>query len=293
MNNKFGEFLYNLRKEKGWTQSELAENFNLTNKAISKWETGEAFPETALLVPLATLFNITVDELLKGKRNDSDIVNPVTIESKSPNVLKPFTSKQVATISIAVGLLLLGVMLLIILQLNSFHFTIYVPQMLFCTTISVFMLISTGMQRELYSIELEEVEYRKGKKAIYILALGVSLLILSPIALIVSTRYEEGLKTAFPIFFAFLLAGIPLVIYNSMIWDALKKEKNIPTEETVHNYKLIEEAVCSIIMLTALGVFLALGFFKSLWHPSWAVFPLGGLLCAITSTILKGLSAKK
>lgn len=44
--NEFGNFLYSLRKEKGMTQQELADRLGLTNKAISKWETGEAFPET-------------------------------------------------------------------------------------------------------------------------------------------------------------------------------------------------------------------------------------------------------
>lgn len=68
--NSFGEFLYTLRKEKGMTQAELADALGVTNKAVSKWETGEAMPETALLKPLARIFNVTVDELLDGKRAD-------------------------------------------------------------------------------------------------------------------------------------------------------------------------------------------------------------------------------
>ena len=69
--NNFGEFLYTLRKEKGMTQAELASALNVTNKAVSKWETGEAMPETALLLPIAQIFGVTVDELLKGERNES------------------------------------------------------------------------------------------------------------------------------------------------------------------------------------------------------------------------------
>lgn len=66
--NNFGEFLYTLRKERGMTQAELAEALGVTNKAVSKWETGEAMPETALLLPLSRIFGVTVDELLDGKR---------------------------------------------------------------------------------------------------------------------------------------------------------------------------------------------------------------------------------
>lgn len=66
--NCFGDFLYALRKEKGMTQADLAQALGVTNKAVSKWETGEAMPETGLLLPLSRIFGVTVDELLAGKR---------------------------------------------------------------------------------------------------------------------------------------------------------------------------------------------------------------------------------
>lgn len=70
--NKFGDFLYELRKERGMTQSALAERLGVTNKAVSKWETGEAMPETSLLLPLSEIFGVTVDELLNGRRCGKD-----------------------------------------------------------------------------------------------------------------------------------------------------------------------------------------------------------------------------
>jgi len=68
----FGEFLYALRKENGMTQAELAERLSVTNKAVSKWETGEAMPESNLLLPIARIFGVTVDELLDGKRRENE-----------------------------------------------------------------------------------------------------------------------------------------------------------------------------------------------------------------------------
>ncbi len=65
--NAFGDYLHRLRKERGITQQELAEKLGLSNKAISKWETGETFPETSQLIPLADLFDVSVDELLHGR----------------------------------------------------------------------------------------------------------------------------------------------------------------------------------------------------------------------------------
>lgn len=71
--NDFGNYLYTLRKAKGYTQAELADKLGVTNKAVSKWETGEAFPETAQLVPLADIFGVTTDELLRGRSAQSAI----------------------------------------------------------------------------------------------------------------------------------------------------------------------------------------------------------------------------
>lgn len=50
---KFGSFVSSLRKEKGWTQKELAQRLFVSDKAVSKWETGASIPDTALLIPLA------------------------------------------------------------------------------------------------------------------------------------------------------------------------------------------------------------------------------------------------
>ena len=84
--NEFGNFLYELRKEKRMTQAELADKLGVSNKAVSKWETGDAMPETGLLLPISRIFNVTVDELLNGKRiNDENDASEIkeTKESKS------------------------------------------------------------------------------------------------------------------------------------------------------------------------------------------------------------------
>lgn len=64
----FGAFVAQLRKEKGYTQKELAERLFLSDKAVSKWETGASIPDTALLVPLAELLEVSVTELLLCQR---------------------------------------------------------------------------------------------------------------------------------------------------------------------------------------------------------------------------------
>lgn len=68
---KFGAFVARLRKEKGMTQKEVAERLYVSDKAVSKWETGASIPDTALLIPLAELLGVTVTELLLCHRQAS------------------------------------------------------------------------------------------------------------------------------------------------------------------------------------------------------------------------------
>lgn len=66
--NKTGAFISTLRKEKELTQAQLAEKLNITDKAVSRWETGKGMPDSSLLVPLANILGITVNELLLGEK---------------------------------------------------------------------------------------------------------------------------------------------------------------------------------------------------------------------------------
>lgn len=65
---KIGRFIAQCRKEKGMTQRQLAELLHVSDKAISKWETGKGLPEAQLMLPLCKALGITVNELLSGER---------------------------------------------------------------------------------------------------------------------------------------------------------------------------------------------------------------------------------
>lgn len=67
--NKISNFIKTKRKELGITQDELAEKLFVTEKAISRWETGRGTPDISLLLPLSKELNIDVSELLNGEEN--------------------------------------------------------------------------------------------------------------------------------------------------------------------------------------------------------------------------------
>ena len=67
-NLKIGRYIQHLRKAAGMTQKELAEKLNLSFQAVSKWENGDALPDTGILLELCDVLNTTVDKLLNGGR---------------------------------------------------------------------------------------------------------------------------------------------------------------------------------------------------------------------------------
>lgn len=77
----FGEFVMLLRKEKGLTQKEVAQQLFISDKAVSKWETGASIPDTALLIPLADLLGVSVTELLMCQRITQQPLDTQQVES--------------------------------------------------------------------------------------------------------------------------------------------------------------------------------------------------------------------
>ena len=77
MNNvKVGQFISEKRKALGMTQQDLAEKLQITNKAVSKWETGDGMPDIQLLKPLSTELGVTVDEILNGEEKAKEEQKP-------------------------------------------------------------------------------------------------------------------------------------------------------------------------------------------------------------------------
>ena len=65
---KTGKFIARCRKEKKLTQAQLAERLSITDRAVSKWETGKSMPDASLMLELCETLHISVNELLCGKR---------------------------------------------------------------------------------------------------------------------------------------------------------------------------------------------------------------------------------
>ena len=65
---KVGKFIASCRKEQGMTQAVLAEKLGISDRAVSKWETGKSMPDSGIMLELCALLNINVNELLSGEK---------------------------------------------------------------------------------------------------------------------------------------------------------------------------------------------------------------------------------
>ena len=65
---KTGSFIGSMRREKGYTQNQIAEMMGISEKTVSKWECGNGLPEVSLMLPLCDLLGISVNELLLGEQ---------------------------------------------------------------------------------------------------------------------------------------------------------------------------------------------------------------------------------
>lgn len=109
---EIGKFIAKCRKEKKLTQAQLAEKLNITDRAVSKWETGKSMPDSSIMLELCEILGITVNELLSGEEVDMEIFekkadeNLIALTKKDENNMK----KNVIISIIFSAILLIGLM---------------------------------------------------------------------------------------------------------------------------------------------------------------------------------------
>lgn len=81
--NKTGVFISTIRKQNNMTQKELAEKIGVTDKAVSRWETGKGFPDVSMLIILAEVLGISISELVMGEKIQIQEEKAVEIAEKA------------------------------------------------------------------------------------------------------------------------------------------------------------------------------------------------------------------
>ena len=143
---KIGSFLKELRKAKGITQEEFAENLNVSGRTVSRWETGNNMPDISLLIEIAEFFDVSIPEIINGERK-SEIMNEEIKEvseklSDYANVEKETIIKSIRNFSImgTIALLVYGTLELTGLVLQN---EIFEKIALYCETLALVTVIMT------------------------------------------------------------------------------------------------------------------------------------------------------
>lgn len=179
-NKKFGEFIAGLRKEKGYTQSQLAEILCVTDKAVSKWERGVGFPDIKLIEPLSEALGVSILEIMQSEKAVTADISKENASDAIANVIDVVEYQRKIerkNIVIGAGVTLILVMLLFLLDIMQIEGFIFVCLPIACLCVSALMIaISIHRKRQ-------KLTYAKT------LAIGIGLLVL-PVAVLLMLYFS-------------------------------------------------------------------------------------------------------
>lgn len=316
-----------LRKRDKITQEDLADRLGVSRQSVSKWETDEAYPETEKLLALCELFAVSLDDLMRRDLTQADAEEPICSAQTDEAAGKAYAAhmdKFSRGMAIGVGLILFGVAAGLLLS----GFEKYGPHgelfavlgavaVMLSVAAAVFFFVIHGMAHDRFQKEYPVIENpfseqeskAFSKKFAVATACLVSGILLAVAALVVvSALLEEGIIAVSPnredevscytvacflAVLSFLVGGLVYFGIQFAKYDIVSYNKQTERERNEGGAKRLTGAINGAIMLTATALFLLLGFIWNAWHPAWVAFPVGGIVCAIVSTIAGAVGGKK
>ncbi len=106
-----GSFIAELRKEKNLTQRELGNSLGVSDKAISRWETGKGYPDVASLVDLSEFFEVSVNEILAGKRVEKENISALADRNIIEAMEHQVSGRKAQKLSTAIVIIVFAVLM--------------------------------------------------------------------------------------------------------------------------------------------------------------------------------------
>ena len=122
---EFNNKLYELRKQKGFSQEELANRLNVSRQTVSKWEVGESTPDMEKLVAISALFGVSLDELVLDKTPEQPGSSEHTVKSELYSDIKEHVLTEGNKEKAKKGLKIAGIIAGIILLIDVVSFIVY------------------------------------------------------------------------------------------------------------------------------------------------------------------------
>ncbi len=118
---KTGKFIAQMRKEKGMTQRQLADELLISDKTVSKWETGKGMPEVSLMMPLCEVLGINVNELLTGERIPDEVYKEKAEETMMDLMRNKKGRGKIIALMILILLLMLAPMIIVSVLIEKYN----------------------------------------------------------------------------------------------------------------------------------------------------------------------------
>ncbi len=314
-----------LRRQKGWSQEELAERMGVSRQAVSKWESAQAMPDLEKILILSELFGVSTDYLLKdmselSEKAADDDAEPSdepkrTVTAKEAEEYIELRRRAAWKIAFATLLCILSPIALIIFSVATetgmWHLSEALAAGLGLFALFIFIIaalpfyIYSGIKNEPYKF-LEKGEHftvdsdteqmlKKEKQSFqgrYIACIitGACLCVASPVPLIMSGFSEKEFLITAMVCVTLAVVGIGVFLFilagvRQASLQKLLREGDYTPKEM--KKKNLAEIVGAVYWPVLVAAYLAWSFIGNAWGISWVIFPVGAALFAAIEAILK------
>lgn len=318
-----GEKIAQLRKQRGWSQEDLASHLDVSRQSVSKWESNQSLPDIERIKKLSSLFQITIDELL----NEED--HSLSYEQNKPSckevsyeeatnyiqVLEEVSKKFAFATTLCV---LSPIALIFLASYSEYYSSITENQAVGMGVITLILLVATavslfiqsGARLKNYHYFEDEfiINYRtrdlisesKESYSSYftkIMTIGVVLCILSVIPLFIAIMIDEDndmlIITSVCLLLAIVSLAVNLFVRSGMVMSGYQKilqlEDYAPSEK---RFRKQSKGFNSAYWLIITGVYLLLSFNTNSWSHSWIIWSIAGVLYPVYLMIVRRYHSK-
>lgn len=312
--------IMSLRKAKGWSQEELAEQLDVSRQSVSKWELGTAVPDLPRITQLSELFGVSTDYLLKNTAGDEASLER-TLDPERRLVTTQEAERYLSLCGRIAGRMALAVSLMILspvclIGMGALESTSYerlgsaigLVLLLGLVACGVAMLIYHGMSLRDYEylntepLRLQEgalqlaQQHAEAHRVVYRrdIVLGVTLCILSPVPLLAaSIALNDSLAVLLTTMLLLVIVSVGVFllvrtgIANGCAGKLLQRGDYTP-ENKAKTRRLSWFAPAWWCVTTA--VFLAVSFITERWDLSWIIWAVSGVLFGGIYALLRGMT---
>ena len=197
---KIGTFLRELRKEKNLTQEQIAEQFGVAARTVSRWENGNNMPDLSILVELADYYDVDIRELIDGERKSENMTEEMkdTLESvadysveEKEIILKGLYANIIASVILFIVLSMIPFAVAILPEDDIFLRYSHLRQCTYLVAIIGIVVSGTGLKRILQYIgNMNKERVKKIRKVVITISILVMILCVAVVLALITTMFQ-------------------------------------------------------------------------------------------------------